>query len=318
MNRLTKALMASVAALCLAVAVAACGSDNKSSSSSSSSGKLIKKDPANASTTITVGSKNFPEQFVLGNIYAQALQAAGFKVKKQLNIGSEVVAFKALRQGKIDAYPEYTGTALTALLGVKVADVPKQPDAAYNEVVTKAKKEGLTAFPRSPFENTYRLGLLKANATKLGLKKSSDLKGKSQKLSITGYPECRQRIDCLIGVEKAYGKFKKFVGSQETYQVLDSKDADVGFLFTTDAQLSTGKYTTLADDKKVFPPYNITLLMRDKQAKALGPKGKALIEAIQKPLTNKVMVELNSRVVLDKQKPEKVAAEYLKAEGFTK
>jgi glycine betaine/choline ABC-type transport system substrate-binding protein len=314
--------MASLAALCLAVVVAACGSDDKKSSSSSSSsgsgGKVIKKDPANAKTTITVGSKNFPEQFVLGNIYAQALQAAGFKVKKQLNIGSEVVAFKALKQGKIDAYPEYTGTALTALLGVKVTKVPKEPDAAYNEVVTKAKKEGLTAFPRSPFENTYRLGLLKANATKLGLKKSSDLKGKSQKLKITGYPECRQRIDCLLGVEKAYGKFGKFVGSNETYQVLDNKDADVGFVFTTDAQLSTGKYTTLADDKKVFPPYNITLLMRDKQAKALGPKGKALIESIQKPLTNKVMVELNSRVVLDKQKPEKVAADYLKAEGFTK
>ncbi|MET1006182.1 MAG: glycine betaine ABC transporter substrate-binding protein, partial [Propionibacteriaceae bacterium] len=308
MTRHTRMLLALLAALCLAVSVAACGSDDSDSGSGDSgggdaAGKEIKSDSANSKTTITVGSKNFPEQFILGEIYSQALEAAGYTVKKDLNLGSEVVAFKALKQGKIDAYPEYTGTALTALLGKKVADVPKEPQAAYDEVVAGAKKDKITAYPPTPFENTFRLGLLKEKATELKAKKSSDLDGKTGDLKITGYPECRQRADCLIGVEKAYGKFGKFVGSEQTYQVIDNKDADVGFLFTTDAQLSTGKYTTLDDDKKVFPPYNITLLMRDQQADALGEKGKQLIVDVQKPLTEKVMVELNSRVVLDKQKP---------------
>ena len=79
---------------------------------------------------MTIGSKNFTEQFVLGEIYSQALEAAGFTVKKQLNLGSELIAHKSLQAGKIDAYPEYTGTALTSFFKVKTADVPKDADEA--------------------------------------------------------------------------------------------------------------------------------------------------------------------------------------------
>src|SRR3954453_13121490 len=112
MKRSMRGLLAAVCVLALAVVVAACGSDNnKSSSSGGGSAKAIKKDPANAGKSISVGSKNFTEQFILGEIYSQALQAAGYNVKKQLNLGSEVVSFKALKQGEVDAYPEYTGTA---------------------------------------------------------------------------------------------------------------------------------------------------------------------------------------------------------------
>ena len=103
------------------VVVAGCGSDKKKSSSSStasttpSSSKVIAKNAANAGKTVTVGSKNFTEQYILGEIYAQALQAAGYTVKKQLNLGSEQIAYKAVKAGQVDAYPEYTGTALIVL-----------------------------------------------------------------------------------------------------------------------------------------------------------------------------------------------------------
>jgi glycine betaine/choline ABC-type transport system substrate-binding protein len=323
-------ILAFLAIPCLALAFAACGGDDNSSSSSSGSGgggggssepagnEIQKVAGADSKPTITVGSKNFTEQFVLGEIYAQALQAAGFKVKKQLNLGSELIAYKALKAGKVDAYPEYTGTALTSFFGVKTTDVPRDANKAYEDAKAGFAKNGITALAPTPFENTYRLGMTKATAQKLGNPKViSDLKGKESKLSITGFPECKQRNDCLIGVEQTYGlNFGKFVSSEQKYQVLDSGDADVAFIFTTDGDLASGKYVILDDDKKFFPPYNVTFNVRDEAMKNLGPEGQKVIEDVQKPLTEKVMQELNARVDIDKQKPADAAKAYLQSAGF--
>jgi glycine betaine/choline ABC-type transport system substrate-binding protein len=325
MNRSIRALVAALAALTLAVALAACGSDDKKSSSgggssSSGGGKLIKKNSANASKSISVGSKNFTEQFILGNIYADALQAAGYKVKKQLNLGSEVVAFKALKQGDVDAYPEYTGTALTSFYKVKVTDVPKEAAQAFTEVKGKLAKDNITALPEAPFDNTYRLGMTKAKNKEIGSPKTiSDLKGKSQDLVVNGFPECRQRPDCLLGVEKTYGlKFKKFLANESKYEVLDKGQADVAFVFTTDANLATNKYAILDDDKKLFPPYHISFMVKNDVLSKLGPDAKKVVAQVQSGLTEKVMRELNSRVDLDKKQPDVVAKEYLKESGYIK
>jgi glycine betaine/choline ABC-type transport system substrate-binding protein len=321
--------LALLAALVMALGVAACGSDDEESgggggggggSSESASGDQIQKvDGAADAGTITVGSKNFTEQYILGNIYADALTAAGFQVKKSLDLGSEVVAYKALQEGEIDAYPEYTGTALTAFFEVPVTKVPKEPDQAYDELVTKLKAEQITALPRTPFENTFRLAMGKDKWEEIGSPKTtSELKGKESDLRISGFPECKQRIDCLLGVEKTYGlKFGKFVASEQKYDVIDNGSADVIFGFTTDGELTTGQYVTLDDDKSLFPPYHISFLMKDEALEKIGPDGQAVIEQVQEKLTEKVMAELNSRVDLDKQEPEKVAADYLKEAGFT-
>jgi glycine betaine/choline ABC-type transport system substrate-binding protein len=316
-----------VAILCLGLAFAACGSDEKSSSSGGGSGSIgsdsaagneIQKIDSASGKTITVGSKNFTEQFVLGEIYAQALEAAGYTVQKQLNLGSELIAYKALQAGKVDAYPEYTGTALTSFFGVKTADVPRDAQKAYEDAKAGFAKKQITALAPTPFENTYRLGMTKDGAAKVGNPtKISDLSSSAKDLSITGFPECKQRQDCLLGVEDTYGlKFKKFVTSEQKYQVLDSGDADVAFIFTTDGYLASGKYVILDDDKKFFPPYNVTFNVRDEAMKNLGPEGQKVIEDVQKPLTEKVMQELNARVDVDKQKPEEVAKAYLQSAGF--
>ena len=325
-------ILAFLAILCLGLAFAACGGDDSSSSSSSSgsgssgssgsdsasSGTQIQKVPGAENVGITVGSKNFTEQFILGEIYAQALQAAGYNVKKELNLGSELIAYKALKSGKVDAYPEYTGTALTSFFGVKTTDVPRDANKAYEDAKAGFAKNGITAYAPTPFENTYRLGMTKATAQKLGNPKTiSDLKGKEGDLSITGFPECKQRNDCLIGVQDEYGlKFGKFVASEQKYQVLDSGAADVAFIFTTDGDLASGKYAILDDDKKFFPPYNVTFNVRDEVAKKLGPEGQKVIEEVQKPLSEKVMQELNARVDIDKQKPADAAKAYLQSAGF--
>ncbi len=318
-----RTILAAIAAALLALALAACGEEEKETPSATQKGPAgteIKRNPDNARVSLTVGSKNFTEQYVLREIYGQALQAAGYKVNIERSaLGSEVVAYKALRQGDVDAYPEYTGTILTAFFKVKTNEVPKDPKAAYDQAKSELAKQKITANPTTPFENTYRLGGTKATIDRLKIKNTSELKGKEKDLTITGYPECRQRQDCLLGVERTYGlKFKKFVASEQTYEVLEQGEADIGFLFTTDAQLATGKFVTLEDDKTFFPPYNVSFLVRDEVMQKLGPDGRKVIEDVQKPLDERAMQELNSRVVLDKEKPEKVAADYLRAEGFVK
>ena len=302
--------------------VAACGDDDEDSGGGGGGGgggdaQAIERNEANSGKSVTIGSKNFPEQFILGEIYAQALEAAGYSVKKELNLGDEGVAFKALRGGEIDAYPEYTGTSLSSHLKVEVTDIPKDPQEAFDQLVEMQKKNKVTPLARTPFENTYRIGMLKETYDRLGVKTMTELKGKEGDLTINGYPECKQRPDCLLGVQDTYGlKFKEFVASQDPYPLLDSKKADVAFVFSTDANLATDKYAVLEDDKKLFPPYQVSLLFRDDKLAELGPDARTAVESVQEGLTEEVMRELNSRVVLDKQKPDKVAADYLREAGY--
>jgi glycine betaine/choline ABC-type transport system substrate-binding protein len=319
-------LLALLAVLCLGLVFAACGGDDSEeaapsdsgSSQSESSGNEIKPIEGAEGTTITVGSKNFTEQFVLGELYSQVLEAAGFTVKKQLNLGSELLAYKALQAGKVDAYPEYTGTALTSFFGVKTADVPRDAQKAYEDAKAGFAKKDITALAPTPFENTYRLGMTKEKAAEVGDPKNiSDLKDKAADLSITGFPECKQRQDCLLGVQDTYGmKFGKFVTSEQKYQVLDSGDADVAFIFTTDGDLASGKYVILEDDKKFFPPYNVTFNVRNEVMEKIGPEGQEMIEKVQEQLTEDVMQELNARVDVDKEEPEAAAKAFLESAGF--
>ena len=314
------ALLAAIAVLACAVMLAACGDDNSSSSSTSSSAEAIKSNPDNANTTLTVGSKNFTEEFILGEIYAQALEAAGYKVKKDLNLGDAQIAFKALKADDIDGYPEYTSTALTEFFDVQPQDIPKDPQEAVDQAQGDFSKDGLIAFDPTSFTSANAVGTLKTTADKLGLQKVSDLDGKSQDLTLYGSPECRQRVDCLVGLEQDYGlKFKKFtpVDIGLRYDVLDKGQADLSILFTTDAKLSTSaKYVILEDDKKVFPPGNVTFVARKAAADEAGPDMQKTVETVQKGLTERVMQELNARVDIDRETPKAVARAYLREAGY--
>ena len=145
--------------------------------------------------------------------------------------------------------------------------------------------------------------------------KISDLKAKAGQLTLYGSPECRTRLDCLLGLEKVYGlKFKKFVpvDIDQRHEVLTSGQADVSIVFTTDPQIKRNNEVLLQDDKGMFPPYNSTFLMKKSTADAAGPDLAATIAAVNKNLTADVMQELNARVDLDKDTPEQAAQAYLK------
>jgi glycine betaine/choline ABC-type transport system substrate-binding protein/ABC-type proline/glycine betaine transport system permease subunit len=328
----SRTIVTALALLALATfGLAACGGDSNDNGSSGGtaatttqgggSDKLIKSDPANGSTpTLVVGSKNFTEEFILGQIYSQALKAAGFKVKNQFNLGSEQVALKAVKAGRVGMYPEYTGTVLTSFCKVATDKVPTDPDKAYAEAKACMAKQGIEALPRTPYTNSNGFAVTQDTAEKLGgVTKLSDLKGKSQNLTISGPPECQQRTDCLLGLEKVYGlKFKKFLSIDlaKRHEVLKSGQTDVGEVFTTDGQIKAENFVLLQDDKQLFPPYNATLLVRKDVADKAGPNFAKVITLVQGGLTTEVMQELNSRVDLDKETPAAVAKEYLQESGY--
>ena len=151
-------MLARVAApLLLALVLVGCGGAGDPPESTpagredAASAKQIKRNAANAATTLTIASKDFTEEFILGEIYAQALAAGGYKVRKRLNIGSEKVAFAAVKSGKVDAYPEYTGTALTTFFGVPTDKIPKDEQQAYDQAKASFAKQHVTALPPTPF-----------------------------------------------------------------------------------------------------------------------------------------------------------------------
>jgi glycine betaine/choline ABC-type transport system substrate-binding protein len=333
MRTTLRALLALLAVLALAVGLTACGGDDTgqeentaaeatpdggSETPAGGTGQVIQRDEANAGKQFTVGSKNFTEQYILGEIYAQSLEAAGFDVKKQLDLGSEQIAFKSLKDGRIDAYPEYTGTALTSFYRVKIEDVPRDQGEAFSRLEEELKADNITALPMTPFENTYKVTSTKETAEKLGNPKTiSEVAEKAgSKMSLSGFPECRQRTDCLVGLKNVYDWTPKFISSPGQYNDLDKGQADFTMGFSTDGPLATGKYVTYEDDKSLFPPYNVTLLTGKQGIEALGDSGREVIERVQEPLTEEVMQELNSRVTLDKQEPEQVAKDYLTESGF--
>jgi glycine betaine/choline ABC-type transport system substrate-binding protein len=317
------AVAAMALALVLSIGVAACGGGGDTTGESTAEGGgAIASNPENGGVNLTIGSKNFPESEITGEIYAQALEAAGYTVKTDLSLGSETIALKSLKAGEVSGYPEYTSTALESLFGLEPEEVPADAEAAYEKANAEFEKEGLTAFPPTPFSSANAVGTLKKTAEELDLKTVSDLDGKSEELSLYGSPECRQRSDCLAGLEQFYGlKFKSFhpVDIGLRYTVLEKGQADLSILFTTDPQLSAqaDKFVILEDDKEVFPAGNVIFVTDKKVAEEAGPDYEKTIVAVQKGLTLPVMQELNARVELEKESAKEAAAEYLEEAGYT-
>jgi glycine betaine/choline ABC-type transport system substrate-binding protein len=316
-------LLAAIAALALTLGVAACGSGDSTTSGSTEGGEAgaIQSNPENGKVSLTIGSKNFPEQEILGEIYAQALSAAGYKVKSALNLGSETVALKAVKTGQISGYPEYASTALTSFFGLEPEEVPAEATEAWEKANEEFEKEELQAFEPTPFASANAVGTTTETAEKYGLETVSDLEGVSEELTLYGSPECPQRIDCKLGLEELYGlKFKSFtpVDIGLRYTVLEKGEADLSILFTTDPQLSaeSDKFVILEDDKEVFPAGNVIFVTKKSVAEKAGPDYEKTILQVQEGLDLEVVQELDARVELEKETPKQAATAYLESAGY--
>jgi len=303
------------------LALSGCGGGDDVSAGAG--GKRIRADKANAGKAITLGSKGFTESLIVAQIYGQALTAAGYEVRYDLDFADEQVATRAMQSGQIDGYPEYTGTALTALLGAEPGEIPKDEQQAYELVKRRyAERFGFVALPQTPFTDSNALGMTREKAEELGDPKTiSDLRGKAQKLTLAGSSECFRRMDCALGFERVYGlRFKRKIriDLSERHEVILQDKADLTIPFTTDGQIAANDEVILEDDKNLFPPYNVTFVVTKKKADELGADLEPTITKVQRGLTTPVMQELNSRADLDKQPPARVATDYLRRGGFVR
>ena len=268
-----------------------------------------------AAPTILVGNKNFTEEFILGQLYGQALQAKGFKVKYAGSLGSSELADTAIKSGKINFYPEYTGVIVLDL--AKKAS-PKSAAATYAAAKKFEQTRGLTLLKPTPFYDTDTFTMLKSTAQKYGVKTIGDMK-KVKSFSYAGYPECQTRITCLLGLKNIYGlKHVSFVplSSISVYTLLDSGKATGGDGFSTDPQQLSGKYTILTDTKHIFGFQNVAPVVSQKVLSAAGPSFTKVVNAVSAKLTLPAMQAMNKAVAIDKKTPAAVASAFLKANGL--
>jgi osmoprotectant transport system substrate-binding protein len=265
--------------------------------------------------TVTIGTKNFTEQYVLGQLYKQALEAKGFKVSYKENIGSSELIDTALKSGKINFYPEYTGVIALVL---ERAKTPKT--AAENYAAAKAyeEKHGSTLLKQTPFFDSDTVTVLKTTASKYGLKSIGDLK-KVPNASYGGYPECRKRPTCLLGLRNVYGlKSLKFVplGTIPVATLIDQGKITGGDIFSTEPVLASGKYVSLADTKHIFGFQNVAPVVKKSLVSAGGSTFTSTVNAVSAKLTNQAMIAMNKAVAIDKKTPVAVAKAFLTANGL--
>jgi len=266
---------------------------------------------------VRVGSKNFTEQFVLAELYAQALEASGIKVERKINLGGTLIAHKALEEKQIDLYPEYTGTILLAVLKQEAMTDPK---AVYDTVKDAYAKQGLVVLNQAPVNNTYVMVVRPETAQKYGLKTLSDLARVSKELKLGAGPEFRDRKDGIPGLKAKYNMdfredLQLAIGLR--YQALKNDQIQVVNGYSTDGMISAMKLTRLSDDRNLWPPYYVVPVVR-KDALDANPKIADVLNRVSALLDDASMAEMNFKVDGDKMEPRDVARDFLKAKGVVK
>jgi osmoprotectant transport system substrate-binding protein len=315
-RRARRTLMTAVLAVAALLLIAACGSSSSSSSSSATSssaaGGSSSASSSSSSGGLTLGTKDFTEEFIVGQLYRQALEAKGCKVNYKENIGPTEVVDKALKSGQIDAYPEYTGESVATVAGIN--KTVTSPQEEYSLARAFYAKRGQVMSQMTPFFDTDAIAVLKSYAKKYGLVTTADLK-KVPHFTLGARPEFLGRQEGALGMKNVYGvknfTFKSLaLGIQ--YQALDSGGVNAIDVFTTDPQLASGKYTVLKDPKNIFGFQNIALVI-DKSKLSVCPNVLTVVDAVNKLLTTPAVIAMNKAVAIDKQPQATVAKAFLQA-----
>jgi osmoprotectant transport system substrate-binding protein len=306
-----------LASLVLVFGIAACGDDDSDGSGDGTQTSGSGEQPGKGKPPVTIGSKDFTEQFLLGELYTQALKAKGYSVTLKRNIGSTEITDKALTSGQIDGYPEYTGTILSVVAGEDKR--PTNADEAYEAAKAFNEKRGFTLLNATPFYNSDAMGVTSKYARENNLKTIEDIKKLGADFTWGAPPESRTRFEGLVGLQEEYGltemKFKPLtIGLQ--YKALDTGDVQGADVFTTDAQLSGDKYVVLEDPKKVFGFQNVAPVFKTSVVEEQGPDFAKTINDVSSKLTIEAMRTMNAAVDIDKQDPAQVAGQFLEANGL--
>lgn len=275
-----------------------------------------KKGNSNPGPLITIGTKNFPEQFILGELYRQALEANGFRVRLKSDIGSSEIVDRALTAGSLDMYPEYIGVALSEIAGDTAR--PSSARDAYRRAKAFEEGRGFTLLAMTPFSDQNALAVLPAYAKRNRLTSIADLASVPGMVDIAAPPEFRTRFEGLVGLRRLYGLTRvrvKQLKIGEQYGALDKGRANVANVFTTDGQLEKAHYVLLRDPRNLFTFQNVAPVIR-KDLLAKNPALANVIDSVSRKLTTKAMREMNASVSQRGEKPAAVAERFLRQVGL--
>ena len=270
---------------------------------------------------IVVASKPFGESYLLAEMFSQLLESRGFTVERRPGLGATEIAFRALRSGAIDVYPEYTGTGLVAVLHDTVADsIAADPRAVYAHVAREfSERYKLRWLPSLGFQNTYAIAVTKATATRYQLRTLTDLAREGGHLTAGFTADFIGRSDGLAGLARVYGLKPREVrplAPAVKYQALASGAVDVIDGYSTDGLLARYDLVTLIDDRHFFPPYEAAALVSEDLSRT-APGAADALSLLSARLDEQTMRALNRRVEVEREDVARVARDELAALGLT-
>lgn len=265
--------------------------------------------------SITIGSANFPENELLMNMYALALEDAGVTVETQPNIGSREVYLEALNDGSIDLLPEYNGALLAYLVAGNGDEVPRDvtaPDQVY-DALQDVLPEGTETLPQSDAEDKDTLSVTQDTAEEYDLASIADLEPVADQLTVGAGPEFEERFQGLVGLEEVYGlQFESFrpldAGGPLTIAALEDGTIDVANIFSTDPNIEANDFVVLDDPENLYTSQNILPLIKSDK---VTPEVEDALNAVSEALTTENLTEALAQVVLERQPSETVAQQFL-------
>lgn len=260
---------------------------------------------------VRVGSKDFTESLIVSELYALALEDAGFNVERKFGISSSLV-HAAITNDEIDLYPEYTGTGLLSILKMELMTDPQE---VYDTVKHEYNNQfQITWLDQSQANDAQGLVIKTDVAQALGIQTISDLQANAGQIRFASQGEFDQRDDGIPALEKAYGPFNfassKVYDNGIKYQILENDEADLTPAYTTEGQLiNTHLFTLLEDDKHVWPPYYLAPIVRNDVLDA-KPDIAPILNEISAALDTETITALNAKVDVEKMEYDEVAKDF--------
>jgi len=265
---------------------------------------------------VVIGDESSPEENLLGELYAQALGAKGYRVTLKDDLGPSQTCYKALTSGQIDMYPEYIGTLLSAI--AKEVTTPASAGATYQRALAFVKARGLTLLNYTPFEDSDALAVGPRYAGEHSLSSIADLQTLGKSLTLGSSPEFATRFEGLVGLRREYGVNPTFkpIAPDLSFKALETGQVDVQSVSTAAGQLLSGKFELLADPKHVFGFQNVAPLVRQSVLTAEGPAFAKALNKVSSLLTVEAIQKMNAAVGSDRQSASSVAQRFLSANGL--
>ncbi|HZU78093.1 MAG TPA: glycine betaine ABC transporter substrate-binding protein [Dehalococcoidia bacterium] len=303
-------LVALAAALAIAAVAAGCGSSDGPRGATAAL-------PGAGRPPVTIGDKNFTEQFILGELYDLALSAQGYSVVLDKNIGTTQITLRALASGKLNMYPEYLNVFDSQIAGYRRSF--RSVRGAYRAAARWARRHGLALLAPTPFDDTVGIGVLSSYAQAHGLTTLASLQRVAAQLTLGVPPQFAQSPSGLPALERAYDLRPAhvvpiYIGSQ--YQALEKGAIEAAYVRTTDGELTGATFRVLGDPRQLFGVGNVVPVVTARTLAAEGPDFARTIERVDRLLSTPVMRELNAEVDLDGKTPQAVAQSFLQQHGL--